>query len=571
MTDDDGRPPDVSDAFAELRARAEELQSERPRAEELTPEAAGRLIHELQTHQIELQLQNAALLRVQSELAESHARYVDLYDRAPVGYLTVDVSGVIVEANETVAEMLCHPRDELIGDKLSDHVGSEHQDVFFITLRAMARAEERRQEELELRRRDGGLFWARTDWTHVPGREGAEPSVRVAASDQTDFKSLQAQLMQADRLSSMGLLAAGIAHEINNPLTFVLLNLDALCEQLPRIAAGGDELHDVVDLARTAAEGARRIQDLARRFKVFSRPDPSSTGPVKLARVLDSATEMVRPELRSRARLVTRYDDTPDVVGNAGELCQVFLNLLINAAHAIPEGNVGDNEVRVTAIEDGDAVIVTVADTGSGIEPDHVGRIFEPFYTTKAVGAGSGLGLAMCQKILAALGGTIGVQSKPGVGTAFEVRLLVHAPSPRDALHESAPALEERPVSRRGRILVVDDEPQIAAAIARILDGHEVVVVHSGLEARDLIARGDVFDVILCDLMMPEFSGIDLYEWIEAEHPNLLERMVLMTGAAFTPQAQDLLASALNQALNKPFLREEVEAAVQQVIAAPKR
>jgi signal transduction histidine kinase len=413
-----------------------------------------------------------------------------------------------------------------------------------------------------------------------PGAVLALHDVTELRRAQREREALQASLAQSDRLSSMGMLAAGVAHEINNPLSYVLFHLDSLVEDLPRVfdhvrrcqsdvirhlgsetaerllgegltALGPTQLDDLVDRLREAATGALRIKQITRSLGTFARVERTELTPVNVQTSVEQAITMARNEIRFRATLVKDFRPVPEVIASEGKLAQVVLNLLINAAHAIPEGHAEQNEIRVQTFTDGDQVCLEVSDTGSGIAPEHRARLFEPFFTTKGVGVGSGLGLSICQRIIGELGGTIRFDTEVGRGSTFRITL-----PPRPADWGPAPVRPPSPAPDvpRGRVLVVDDEAGIRQILVRILRGsHEVVAAASGEEARTLLDRDQAFDVILCDLMMPRVSGMELHAWMAERWPDLARRVVFVTGGAFTPGAGDYLAQVSNRRIDKPF------------------
>jgi signal transduction histidine kinase len=414
--------------------------------------------------------------------------------------------------------------------------------------------------------------------------EGRVVEVIGVATDVTERREAQAalrrseaSLVEAGRLASLGTLAAGVAHEINNPLAYVLLNLELMIREASQgrspegPAAEGDA--DLLPRMREALAGVERVRAIVQDLKSFSRPASSDRrGPVDVRRVLDTTIEIAANEIRHRARLVRLYDEVPPVAGDASRLGQVFLNLLINAAQAIPEGDAWRNEVKVsTRVDDAGRVLCEIADTGAGISPEHLERVFEPFFTTKPAGVGTGIGLSICRAIVTALGGEISVESTAGRGTLFRVVLPAASVNDRrassQALREASPATEiglpssgERRRSpgsgleRRGRVLVVDDEPALGAALARSLErDFEPVVVTSGREALERLREDRDFDVILCDLIMPQLTGMDLHDELHRMAPPLAERIVFMTGGTFTARAQEFLQRVANPVLEKPF------------------
>jgi nitrogen-specific signal transduction histidine kinase len=384
------------------------------------------------------------------------------------------------------------------------------------------------------------------------------------AASRAERKRIHEQLLITERMASVGTLAAGVAHEINNPLAIVVGNLDVAMERLAALGRAGSPLPDVEQALHDAQEAAERVRVIVRDLKMLSRAgDEEHHGPLDIHRVLDSALRMAANEIRHRARLVRQYGDVPEVEGNEARLGQLFINLIINAAQAIQEGRADANEIRlVTRRGDGNSVVVEVHDTGSGIPPEALKQIFDAFYTTKPVGIGTGLGLAICHRIVTMHNGSIAVESEVGHGTVFRTTL----PAARGEA-APAPAKEAMPVTRRARILVVDDEEGLCSAIKRILEAeHDVVTLSSANEALALLTGGAGFDLILCDLMMPEMTGMDLYAELVHAQPDLAARMIFMTGGAFTENASRFLELHPGRTLDKPFkpatLREKVRAMV---------
>jgi signal transduction histidine kinase/CheY-like chemotaxis protein len=373
----------------------------------------------------------------------------------------------------------------------------------------------------------------------------------AALRGRAERTQMNAQLMQSDRMASVGILAAGVAHEINNPLAYLIASLEFLDTEM-RKALPVSRREEVEQALAEAREGASRVKHVVRDLKTFSRGDDARRSLVELRDVIEPSINVAYNEIKYRARLVKDYGDTPPVLANVARLGQVFLNLLINAAHAIPEGSVETNEIRlVTRTDDAGRAVIEVRDSGSGIAPDIRDRIFDPFFTTKAIGVGTGLGLSICRNIVFDLGGEISVDSEVGRGTVFRV-VLPAAPEEADVV--AAPLAATGAPARRGRVLVVDDEPAIGAALRRILKPeHDVTVLTAAGEARDLIGRGERFDVILCDLMMPRMTGMELHAELARIDRDQAERMILLTGGAFTPTAQQFLDRVPNARIEKPF------------------
>ncbi|WP_257458628.1 ATP-binding protein [Archangium lipolyticum] len=380
-----------------------------------------------------------------------------------------------------------------------------------------------------------------------------------------ELRSTQEQLIVADRRTSVGTLAAGVAHEINNPLAYVTANLQFALRELPqlkRLAREGtpdtpstqeeEDWEEVLNALSEAREGCARVQHIVQSLKSFSRGDEDKREPTDLGHTLETAINMAGNEIRHRARLVRDYQHVPPVEANEVRLAQVFLNLLINAAHAIEPGAADQNEIRISTHlgEDG-RVRVAITDTGSGMTPEVRGRLFTPFFTTKPVGVGTGLGLSVCEGIVTSLGGTIEVQSEPGEGSTFTVVLPPCTTAAHDGADEPAAPL---PRAKRSRILVVDDEPLVGAALRRALGReHEVFVTTGAREALTRMRQGPPFDVILCDLMMPEMTGMELYTELQRTNPEQARRVLFLSGGAFTETTRAFLELHQERAMGKPI------------------
>ncbi|WP_437992721.1 ATP-binding protein [Sorangium sp. So ce145] len=273
-----------------------------------------------------------------------------------------------------------------------------------------------------------------------------------AVSDVTERRQMETRLQLADRMASLGTLAAGVAHEINNPLAYMVANVDFARKEL-RAKGAGARLDALLSALDEAAEGGSRVRHIVGGLKTFSRADDGELGPVDVDPVIQLVLRMAQQQIQSKARLVLELRPVPAVRANEAQLGQVILNLLVNAAQALPEGKVSENEIRIsTAPAPPGRVCIEVCDTGPGIAPDLQSRIFDPFFTTKPIGEGTGLGLAICHGIVTSFRGEIGVESEVGKGACFRVLLPVH--------DRRAGAGEERDAASGG---ASDESPEEAA------------------------------------------------------------------------------------------------------------
>jgi PAS domain S-box-containing protein len=375
----------------------------------------------------------------------------------------------------------------------------------------------------------------------------------IVLRDVTERRAIEAHLAQTERLAAIGALAAGVAHEVNNPLTYVTTNLELLLEEAESYGdhPSPEQLRELTEMLREAQHGAERIRKIVGGLKTFSRIDEERHAVIDLRPVLELAINMASNEIRHRARLVKEAGPVPLVAADEARLGQVFVNLLVNAAHSFSDTVSEGNEVVVSTFTDARGrAVIEIRDTGAGISEAALPHIFDPFFTTKAIGVGTGLGLSICHNIVTAMGGELQVASVLGQGTTFRLSLLPAQDAPTKVV---APAPSERVPSRRAEVLVIDDEPFIGTVMKRVLADHAVTFVGRVDEAVALFEAGRSFDVILSDLMMPDKGGMQLHEALSRTHPEQARRIVFMTGGAFTPSAIAFLERVPNERLDKPI------------------
>jgi len=390
----------------------------------------------------------------------------------------------------------------------------------------------------------------RVHWRFLPTADGRFERAIVSVIDMTAEHELQQRLLLAERMSAIGTLTASIIHEIKNPLTFVWNHLRSLrqsSDALPATAA---------QLLEEAYEGAERIRVISNEIGLLSHGgDGTEVEAVNLKQVLDSAIRIAHPEIQHRAKVVREYEEGRLYVrGSRTRVSQVFLNLIVNAAQAIDPGDREQNTITIRARStERDRLCIEVQDTGPGISPQLLRRIFDPFVTTKPAGRGTGLGLSICRRIVHSLEGTIEIQSHPGQGTVARV-VLPKATGAQRPLTVPPPSISaiRRAAGGRLSILVVDDEPVIARLIQKALVNHDVTTASDGREAVALMGE-HAYDVILCDLIMPEMTGMDVYRAALQRATPMNDRIVFMTGGAFTQRARDFLESVPNLRIEKPF------------------
>ncbi|MEO8800815.1 MAG: ATP-binding protein [Polyangiaceae bacterium] len=468
---------------------------------------------------------------------------------ATIEALFVHQDGVIIATNRATCELFLLPPDGAVGRPLFDYAAPESM----ATIRQQIADKRSEPYEAFALRADGTKFPAFVSARTVTFR--GRPARVTSIRDQTELRKMQASLAFADRMASVGTLAAGVAHEINNPLTFITTGLQDVARKIEAASIEVDVKAAVLATLREVEEGARRVAIIVRDLKAFSRmDDDNASGAVELASVVHYAARMAVAEIKHRAKLVIQLGDLPLVSGSETRLAQVFLNLLINAAQAIPVGAADHNTIHVVARIEAGRVVVSVTDTGRGMTPELLQHVFDPFVTTKS--HGTGLGLAICHGIVTGLGGTIEAESTIGQGTTMRVALPIARVSRRNDPVPTT-AISSEPPKQSARVLVIDDEPLVLKSTVQLLcEKHDAIAASSAKEAIALLEKGESFDAILCDLLMPEMTGMDLFKQLTERWPHLAKRVAFVSGGVFTRQASAFVASCGQPLIDKPFSAE---------------
>ena len=469
-----------------------------------------------------------------------------ILDSMAEGVLVSDEHGAVTHSNHAASRILRAPPEAL-------HAAVRERPELPLSKALQGES----VDGVEIRLRDGDA--AEGTWLSASARPlvddaGAVHGAVTVFRDVTAEKAANARMLVSERMASLGTLAAGVGHEINNPLMAALGNLDMALNDLRKLRrelGDREELSDIAEELRDAREATERVRNIVRDLKVFSRSDRETRGPVDVEQALESSLRMVWNAIRYRAVLVRDFKPVPPVFTNESRLGQVFMNLIMNAAQAIPDGCASENQIRIaTALDGAGRVRIEISDTGCGMSSDVVAQIFTPFFTTKPIGVGTGLGLAICHELVTAAGGEILVDTKLGVGTTFAVVLPAMT---GEACIDKRVVPDVASPCRRGRILIVDDELIVTNTLHRALArDHDVTGLIDPLEAVRQIKNGQAFDVILCDLMMPKVTGMDLYETLAKLAPDQASRMIFITGGVFTDKGRAFLDSTGNAYVEKP-------------------
>jgi PAS domain S-box-containing protein len=503
-------------------------------------------------------------------LVESEERYRLLVNTLPDGVILHDDDSI--RYINPVGRRILGIADDEGCEKYHyrDFVHPEEKAAAEARIRAIVeRGEDNPPAERHIRTRDGRDIFI--EIAAVPLRRGPEVLALAVFRDLTETKQARAEierqrdaLHQSEKLSALGSLLAGVAHELNNPLSIVVAQA-VLMEETNR-----DE--KVIKRAKDIRAAADRCARIVRTFLSMARQQRPERGSVDLNELVGNALELMAYTLRTAGIEVVehRHKDLPPIWGDGDQLHQVVANLLVNAQHAMMDRP----EPRRLTIATGfdraaDMVTLTVDDTGPGVSPDMRKRIFEPFFTTKPTGLGTGIGLSVCHGVVESHGGRISVTDAPGGGARFVVQL---PPAGATAAVPAEFSVRSMPDRAKGRILIVDDEPDVADSLAEMLEilGHDVDLADSGAAALRRIADKD-YDVILTDLRMPNVDGMTLYRKLEADRPDLCDRVAVVTGDTLEAPAIDFLKENGLPWIEKPFAPADVEKLVEDMLGQTRR
>jgi len=498
--------------------------------------------------------ERAALDERKALLERANQRHRHLADATHEG-VVLCAGTKILDVNRALCTMLagkggCVPDTDLRDTELTALVGEDDWPSI-----ARLMVAEAGPLEMALVRRDGSKLAISVQAIAPP--DGSQGTRVLLVRDISMERELQRRLATADRLAALGTLAAGTAHEINNPLAFVLANADML-EESTTLAPDHREMIEDIKV------GAERIRDIVRDLMSLARERGGQATSIDVADVLERCISMALPQTRHRTRVKTAFAPMQPVRANEGRLFQVFLNLIVNAAQAIREGDVEHNCITVAGRSEAGHKIIEITDTGCGMPSDVVERIFEPFFTTKEVGRGTGLGLSISHGIVTDLGGRIEVTSEVGKGTTFRVRIPT-----TEAIAPEITCSVQPSKTPRLRVLIIDDELPFARSLARMLESHDVDIASSGRLALEQLAKKQ-YDVALCDVMMPDVTGIQLYEKLVDQANPVANRFLFMTGGVFSSEAQRFLDQVgTGRWMPKPIAMTELRRMVTDMGARP--
>jgi two-component system, cell cycle sensor histidine kinase and response regulator CckA len=551
-----------------LREKAEERLSER-RAK-MKPRDPDVLIHELEVHQIELEMQNEELRRAKLEVEESREMYLDLYDFAPVGYLTLTEKGNIFRVNLTASKFLGTERAFLLNKPFSHFMPTESQNVFHLHRQKTLNSSEKQTCELVLKK-NGGTFYAQLE--SIRAEVNGQPVMRSVLMDITERKQGEEQLRHAQKMEAIGALAGGIAHDFNNILGSILGFTEMAIEDIPERPEVQKSLHNVL-------KSTTRAKNLVEQILAFSRKASYVRGPISISPIITETVQLLRASIPATIRIELALGAISDTIfADPVEVKQILMNLVTNASLAM-QAKGGTLEISLidvdftpdlpvleTEVIPGKYVQLVVKDTGIGMSPQVMKRVFEPFFTTREVGKGKGMGLAVVYGIVRDLQGTIAVESEPGVGSTFQALL----PKVKTEVKDKRPQTF-RVLQGTESILFIDDEHMLMEWGRTLLErlGYTVTTSTDPTEALNTFCSDPSrFDLVITDQTMPSMTGVQLAKELFKARPDI--PIVLCTGHSETISADKAKEMGIRLFLMKPVARQELAEAVRRVLDEVRR
>ena len=581
---DQGRKP----TLAELRQRAmDSLEREAGALSDLSADEARDLAYELQTHQIELELQNEELRRTHAELAESRDRYSDLFDFAPVGYVTVSDEGLILEANLTVADFLGVERGILLESPLSRFIVTGDDEIYYRHRRGIVKSRQRDTCRVRMVRRDGETLWAEMDTILVEPADEGPPRLRTIISDigerqrmEEENRALERRLLHAQKLESLGVLAGGIAHDFNNLLTAVVGNADLALDKLSPMSPARGHVLDIEMAAKRAA-------DLANQMLAYSGRGRFVIAPIDTGELVAEMAHLLEASVSKKAVLTCdTVEGLPTFEGDATQIRQVIMNLITNASEAI-----GDNDGSIvlstglmtcdraylddvaevlrpslgTPLAEGQYVFLEVADTGCGMDNETIEKAFDPFFTTKFTGRG--LGMSAVLGIVRGHKGALKIHSEVAKGTTCRVLFPAMAPTEKAIVASRKTQAEATGWRGAGTILVADDEQAVLSVVRRMLEhmGFSVLTAPDGRRALEVFREhAEEIACVLLDLTMPHMDGTESFREMHRLHPGV--KVILCSGYQEQDAIQRFDSEGLAGFIKKPFKVTELRSQLRQIM-----
>lgn len=517
----------------------------------------------------------AKLAPIIEKQSVTEERYKILMEQASCGIFISKTNGVILEVNKKAEELFDCSKDQIIGKSYENFILASDLTYTHLLIQKLLEEKSIGPSEGRIQQANGNI--RDIEYSIALVKIGNEDLFIAVLNDVSDRNRLRSKVLLSDKLAVVGTLAAGVVHDINTPVTWISENLKTLKENIKNLkekiaysnlekvelernsfAKGfNEQLHNFIELINESIQGMEEVRNIVLNLKSFACVDEEAASLLDVHEILNTTIKIASHEFKSNIKIEKEFDRTiPKSLLQRGKLQQVFLNLIVNAVQSIPATSSRNEFVRIKTYLEKNEIHIDISDSGTGIDPKIMPKIFDQFFTTKPIGVGSGLGLSICREIISNLGGQIKVKSVFGTGSTFSVIL----PLKLDQDHYKIdPAIFKKVISR-AHILVVDDEPSLLRTIQRILEKyHDVTTAQGGRTALEILNQKDCsFDLIITDFSMPDVSGADLYHFLANKKAGLEHRVIFVSGGIDPVQHKEFLATLSNPCIAKPFTKEEL-------------
>ena len=505
------------------------------------------------------------LIAREAKLALADERWRALFENMVEGVVVQDRTGAITGCNPAAEAILGLPRTQLLTCQVYDYRwrtiredGTEFPPEQHPALVTLATGKPNNNVIMGLLRRGGELRWVSVNTQRLE-ENGSIISTFRDITDRKLSEQRAERLKEQERLVTTGTLAAGVGHEINNPLAYVLGNLEFAIKKLADSSASQDD--DVLQVLREARDGAQRISTIVAGLRALAREESPVPIETDVVPTINAAIGIAMHEIRRRASLELRVDEVPPILADDSRLTQILVNLLTNAGQAFTKEEPDVNKILVRAyLTASNEVVISVRDNGPGIAADVAQRMYDPFFTTKPVGQGTGLGLSLTLSAVESLDGHLEHETKLGKGTEFRVTFKT-APGKVSPTNPVADAANDLP-----KIVFIDDDKSVLNSLARLIpDNYQAITFADPRKAIAYLEAGRPADVVFCDVMMPYLTGKDIYERLHIADPQLAQRLVFVTGGAHGEALVSFIRSLDNLRLQKPFGTVELHETIEKV------
>ena len=497
--------------------------------------------------------------QVEEALRESEEKYRNILENIDDGYFEVDIAGNFIFFNDSMCRILGYPRDDLIGMNNREYMDKKNAEKIYQAFNKVYRTDKSTKAlDWKLLRKDGSVCFVETIVSLITDSNDKKIGFRGIARDITDRKQLEDQLRQAQKMESIGTLAGGIAHDFNNILYMIVGNADLALQNIP-------EWNPIYTNLEKIKDASLRAAGIVKQLLKFSRKTDQDLKPVGIITVIKDALKFLRSTIPSTIEIrknIAAREIT--VLADPTQINQVLMNICINASQAMEEtGGILEINVEKESMTAGDYVKITVSDTGPGIEPELIDRIFDPYFTTKEIGKGSGMGLAVVQGIIKSHGGAITVESQLGKGTTFSILF----PIVDEKTEVDSEITDELPPAGTETILFVDDEESIADMIGEILEqlGYKVETQTNPQEAlKRFQSKSHDFDLVITDMTMPQMTGIKLSEKLMDIRSDI--PVIICTGHSSLIDEEKAKQLGIAAYVMKPVSMLEIAKAIREVL-----